>query len=206
VEPTDGGRARSAGVGSDDPGDITLRSYELAAVAYAERKQIPHPTVQSFLDRLIGLLAGKCVLELGSGPGIDADYLERGGVRVIRTDAAIAFVAMMRARGADAQRLDVRSDPLGGPYDAVVANAVLLHLSPSQLRDALRRLRPTVPDGGPLAFTVKEGDGSRWSSAKIGHPRHFTYWQEESLRALLRESGWTIETLEHVVGPAAGCT
>lgn len=169
---------------------------------YAARNGVPPPAVRSFLDRLIDRLNGHSVLELGSGPGTDADYLERGGVRVVRTDAAGAFVEMMRARGVEARRLDVRRDPLGGPYDAVLANAVLLHLTPTQLRDALLRLRGAVRDGGLLAFTVKEGDGAGWSTAKLDLPRRFTFWREDGLRALLLETGWAIDSFEHVPGPA----
>jgi hypothetical protein len=88
-----------AGSRSGDPVDVTLASYELAAEGYAARNQAPYQAGVAFMDKLIELLGGGWVLELGSGPGTDADYLERGGLSVIRTDAAVAFVDMMRARG-----------------------------------------------------------------------------------------------------------
>jgi hypothetical protein len=45
-------------------------------------------------------------------PGLDwrCDYLQARGVNVVRTDAAVAFVEMMRARGLDARRLGGRGD------------------------------------------------------------------------------------------------
>lgn len=60
---------------------------------------------------------------------------------VARTDATPAFVKMMRAAGHDARLLDVRSDPLGGPCQGVLANAVLLHLSRAQFQNAVQRAR-----------------------------------------------------------------
>jgi hypothetical protein len=46
--------------------------------------------------------------------------------------------------------LDIRTGDLGGPYNGVLANAVLLHLSRDQFRDALRRMRQAVTADGQL--------------------------------------------------------
>lgn len=70
--------------------------------------------------------------------------------------------------------LDVRRDPFGGPYDAIVACAVLHHLERAELHRVLVRCRAGVRDGGLLAFSTKEGDGERWSHHKLGLPRYFT--------------------------------
>jgi len=184
-----------------DPVDVTLETYEAKAQEYAERNRGPYPAVIGFLDKLVELVPGGSVLELGSGPGRDADYLEGRGLGVIRTDGAASFVTMMRAVGHDARRLDVRTDDFGGPHDAVFADAVLLHLSPQQFEDVLRRLRGAIRDGGVLAFTVKKGTGSGWSTKKLESPRYFAYWQEDELRQALAGAGWTVSSLEHSTGP-----
>jgi hypothetical protein len=119
---------------------------------------------------------------------------------VARTDATKAFVAMMRADGFEARLLDVRYCELGGPFDAVFANAMLLHLTRPEFDEALRRARRAVIDRGVLAFTVKEGDGEAWSRAKLDRPRHFTYWRQPALEAALAATGWNLISLEHVAG------
>jgi len=68
-------------------------------------------------------------------------------------------------------------DDFGGPYDAVLADAVLLHVTREQFVDVLQRARHAVASGGVLAITLKEGDGEAWTEAKLGRPRHFTYWR-----------------------------
>jgi SAM-dependent methyltransferase len=183
-----------------DPDDITLATYQASADRYIERTMPAAPALRGFLDRFAGMAGSGLVLEIGSGPGWDADYLEQHGVRVTRSDATPAFVARLRAAGHDARLLDVRSDDLGGPYDGVLANAVLLHLSREQFRAAMHRLRQAVAGGGLLAVTLKEGDGEQWSTAKLGLPRHFTYWHEAALHRVLRDTGWNITFLEHVPG------
>ena len=138
------------------------------------------------------------MLEIGSGPGWDADYLEGHGVPVIRTDATPAFVSLLRAAGHNARLLDARTDPLGGPYQGILANAVLHHLNRDQFEDVLRRARTAVAASGILGFTVKEGHGAAWSEHKLGLPRHFTYWQEPAVRAALHRAGWPDASICHV--------
>ena len=185
-----------------DPNDVTLASYQAATDRYIEARSAPPPVVRRYLDRLADLVGHGHVLELGSGPGWDAAYLEQRGVRVTRSDATPAFVDRLRAAGYEARLLDVRRDEFGGPYDAVLANAVLLHLSRDQFRGALRRARHAVGDGGVLAVTLKEGDGERWSSVKLDRPRHFTYWREPALRRVLEDTEWHVTFLAQVDGRA----
>jgi SAM-dependent methyltransferase len=184
-----------------DPNDATLAAYQAAADRYIERSTPPPPAMRAYLDRVAGLVGHGHVLELGSGPGWDAAYLEQRGVRVTRSDGTPAFVDRLRAAGYEARLLDARSDDFGGPYDAVLANAVLLHLSRDQVRDALHRARQAVNLRGLLAVTLKEGDGERWTSVKLDRPRHFTYWREPSLRRVLEDTGWRVTFLVHVDGP-----
>lgn len=188
--------------GETDPDDITLAAYQASADRYIERTIPPPPAVRAYLDRFAALAGHGNVLEIGSGPGWDADYLEQRGLHVTRSDATPAFVERLRAAGHEARLLDIRSGDLGGPYDGVLANAVLLHLGRDQFRDALRRVRQATTASGLLAMTLKEGDGEQWSTAKLGMPRHFTYWGEAALRRVLQDTGWEVAFLEHVPGRA----
>jgi hypothetical protein len=104
------------------------------------------------------------------------------------------------ARGYPADELDVRHDPFGGPYDAVVAFAVFLHLTRDEFVRALGKSRRAVRPCGVLAITVKDGDGSGWSVAKLNRPRYFTYWRAEPLRAVLERGGWHVSQLRAVSG------
>jgi protein-L-isoaspartate O-methyltransferase len=180
------------------PGDITLAAYQEAAGEYLRNSARPGPEQIAYLDHFAGLVGSGSVLEIGTGPGWDADHLEFRGLRIVRTDAAPAFVERLRSAGHDARLLDVRTGDLGGPYQAVLANAVLPHLDRDQFEDVLRRARSAVVAGGILGFTLKEGDGAAWSDHKLGLPRHFTYWREPALRTVLRRTGWRVDFLDHI--------
>jgi len=57
------------------------------------------------------------------------------------------------------------------------------------LATARRACRP----GGVLVASFKKGEGEAWSQAKLDDPRHFTYWDEPGLTAVLLDAGWTPE-------------
>lgn len=186
-----------------DAGDITLASYEAGANLYAARPYVMEEAMARYLARIAKLVDGGTILELGSGPGRDAEYLESFGLSVTRTDGALAFVEMMRAEGFTAEVLDIRTGQFNGTYDAVVANAVLLHLRRDEFEFVARKSRGVVGAEGMFAFTVKKGDGTSWSKAKLGLPRHFTFWQEGQLRQVLATCGWETLSIDTVVGPTA---
>ena len=143
----------------------TVAAYEAQADRYREQTQgLPK---DDWLDRLASDAPPGRILEIGSAHGRDATALERRGRTVHRTDAAIAFVEMQRAQGHAADVLDVLTDEIKGPYAAVLANAVFLHFQPVELRHVLAKIRGALVPGGLLAFSVKVGDGSEWSSHKL---------------------------------------
>jgi len=181
--------------------DRTLDTYERAAGLYAERTD-GHRA--GLVDDLLTLVTpGARVLELGSGPGRDALALEAAGLRVDRTDGARSFVERLRADGHAARVLDVRTGVFGSGYDAVFANAVLLHVRRAELPGVLRRALVAVVPGGVLAATVKRGDGDDWSTRKLDHPRHFTYWTEDELASVVSETGWTDVVVRETTAPGA---
>ena len=173
----------------------TVRAYDLDAAAYAANGATMPDSVRRDLEAFAEHLgAGARVLEIGSGGGRDARLMEELGLRVRRTDITPGFVSLLREQGHDADVLDPLTDDLGspdGPYDAVWANACLLHVDRADLPTVLTRLAAVSRPGALLRISVKEGDGEGWSThGSIGNPRHFTYWRGEALREVVGFAGW----------------
>ncbi|WP_426246612.1 methyltransferase domain-containing protein [Nocardioides sp. LHG3406-4] len=182
-----------------DPLRATIRAYDADAAVYRDHSMLLREeirvAVQAFADRLI---PGARVLEIGSGGGRDALALEAAGLHVRRTDITPGFVELLRQAGHQADVLDPLHDDLGAPgaYDAVWANACLLHVDRDDLSTVLRRLAEVTRAGGLLRVSLKEGDGEAWSThGSIRVPRRFVYWREQPLRAALAGAGWSIESL-----------
>ena len=186
--------------------DPTVRAYDLDAAAYAEASPSMPDSVRADLVTFAARLgAGARVLEIGSGGGRDALLMEELGLRVRRTDITPGFVALLREQGHECDLLDPLVDDIAtpeGPYDAVWANASLLHVERRHLATVLARLAAVTRVGGLLRISLKEGEGDAWSThGSVRHPRHFTYWRAEPLREVVRGAGWSdVE----VVGGLAG--
>jgi len=157
----------------------TIAAYEAGADAYQQAEATHNPPALSAFLREVAtqLEPGTEVLEFGSATGKDAAALEGYGVRVHRTDATAAFVSRLRARGLRAEVLNALTDEPGGPWSAMYAGAVFLHFDEAEFAHVLVRTAAATVPGGYLAFTLKEGDGAHWTTAKLGQPRHFTYWR-----------------------------
>ena len=184
----------------------TVRSYDRDAAAYAARTAAVPDPVRAALEQLAARLGpGARVVEIGSGGGRDALLMEQLGLAVRRTDVTPAFVALLREQGHACDRLDPLVDDLTspeGPYDAVWANASLLHVARADLPTVLGRLAEVTRPGGLLQVSLKEGDGEGWSThGTISSPRHFTYWRAAEVEAVVRASGWgDVEVRQGAVG------
>lgn len=195
----------------DAVGRATVESYDASAAAYRDGAPVRARVREAVATFVAAVPPGARVLEIGSGPGRDARALEAAGLSVRRTDITPGFVELLRAEGHDADVLDPLTDDLddparpGTPYDAIWANACLLHVARADLPTVLRRLREATTPGGLLRFSVKEGDGEGWSThGRVTGARHFTYWRERPLRAAVEESGWAIDELMAYDGAETG--
>lgn len=179
----------------------TLAAYETIALEYAQSTEgsstaAHHATMRRFVDTLS---PGGTVLELGSGPGWDADFVESFGARVRRTDATTAFRDFQRARGKHIEPLDAVNDtyvdPIWPAYDAVMALYVLQHIEREDNDTVLRKVAEALRPGGTLLVTVREGSGDLWEGNPSGNRYHVTRWEpsafEERVEAASLEPVWS---------------
>lgn len=180
-----------------DPRDETIAAYQADAGIYAAGTAALPASVVRDLDEFAGrVVAGGQVLEIGSGPGRDARELEGRGLWVRRTDITPAFVDLMRADGYEADVIDPLVDDLGGPYDGVWVDAVLMHVARADVPTLFERLAAVTRSGGTLYLSTQEGEGDAWlARGHVTGARHFTFWQEAPLRATLAAAGWQVDLL-----------
>lgn len=164
----------------------TIRSYEYEAASYnAEISPHPPAAIEAALRRMLDIVEpGGTVLEVGSGPGRDADYIESQAVKVRRTDATQAFISLQAARGKHVETLNLISDDLGGPYDAVLAMCVLIHVDRALTSAVLGKVATALRPGGAFLVSVREGTGERYD-----HEYHMTYWSRDEFAGLLTDAG-----------------
>ena len=191
--------------------DDTVRAYDLDAEAYAANGPVVPDSVRADIEAFAEVLGpGARVLEIGSGGGRDARLMDSLGLSVRRTDITPGFVSLLRQQGFEADMLDPLVDDMSspdGPYDAVWANASLLHVRRDDLPTVLARLARVTRTSGMLRVSLKEGDGDGWSThGSITRPRHFTYWRADEVSSVVAAAGWTDVTVRSGVAGSRGET
>lgn len=182
------------------PNVRTVESYEEIADDYA-RETTGARVLSGGLTRLAAVVPAGQVLEIGSGPGWDADVLEEAGLKVRRTDITQAFIDFQRSRGKQVDRLDAINDELGGPYDAVVTLHVLQHVEPSDLPTVLAKVVGALRPGGRFLVSIPLGTGAGWEVGESGTSYYRALWSEADFVAALGKAGlareWTERSVEH---------
>lgn len=126
------------------------------------------------------LVAGSSVLELGMGPGKDLLLLGQY-FKVTGSDSSAVFVERYRAlyATADLMQLDATTIETDRQFDGIYSNKVLYHLTREQLAQSLERQQQVLNPGGIALHSFWYGDGDEEM-----HGLHFTYYNEEQLRAI----------------------
>src|SRR5215207_3514748 len=173
----------------------TIDYYERTARHYATLiSPVPPASRAAALERLRDAIGdNRLVLEIGSGPGRDADHLESLGLRVRRTDAARAFAELQAERGKRVDALDVTADALGGPYGGVLALCVLMHVDRDAIDGVLARIAAALEPGGPLLVSVRDGHG------ETAGPAAMAFWTRGAFAGRLEAAGLTVRWSEHTV-------
>ncbi|TXL60883.1 class I SAM-dependent methyltransferase [Aeromicrobium terrae] len=188
---------------SSEPTQHTIASYEAIVDDYAEETAGP-AVLASGLTALAEAVPGGHALEVGSGPGWDADVLEEAGLTVRRTDLTEGFIRFQRDRGKQVDRLDVVADDLGGPYDAVMALHVLQHVPTVELPAVLAKVAGALRPDGCFLVSIPRGEGEGWETGESGSRYYRALHTKDELLGLLRDAGlepeWTDQALDEESG------
>lgn len=169
----------------------TLETYNQNVDRYVEGTvQVTSGHQKEWLDSVfMGLPRDAAILEIGSGFGRDARYIESKGYVVEMTDASKGFVEYLQSHGHPVELLDIVNNRPDEKYDVILACAVFLHFTDADFQQAVRNVRDSLLENGKFAFSVKLGDGDGWSSKKVDAPRYFNYYQPDELERALARAG-----------------
>jgi SAM-dependent methyltransferase len=162
----------------------TLQFYRGNAEAYAQREITSRQArLTAFLARLA---PGASILELGCGAGGDtAEMLARGfAVRATDGSPEMAEVASRRL-GRPVETLLFEELDETGAYDAVWANACLLHVPRAELANVLARIWRALKPAGSFYASYKAGDVDGRDTLN----RYYNYPSPDWLRATYAEAG-----------------
>lgn len=155
-------------------------------------------TMQSWkIDELNGFLArlekgggSKRVLDLGSGPGHQADYLREHGCEVVCIDLSEEMVAICREKGLEAYAMDFFALDLQlALFDAVWSMNTLLHVPKDNLLEVLRNVESVLKPDGFFYLGLYGGYESEgiWENDAYRPQRFFAFYEDAHIQKKVSE-------------------
>jgi 2-polyprenyl-3-methyl-5-hydroxy-6-metoxy-1,4-benzoquinol methylase len=170
----------------------TVAAYENYARRYAANVSPPSGSGAAALRRFAETLPSDArVLDIGSGPGWDADFLEQLGVRVHRTDVTQEFREFQAERGKRCDALDVLTDEIAETYDGILMLCVLQHFERADLDGVLNKLVGALKSEGAMLLSHPVGDDEIWEHTSSGDYR-VVRWSSAMLDERLRRAGYKV--------------
>jgi SAM-dependent methyltransferase len=179
------------------PNEITLRAYDADISSYLQNTPSAYDTSHHLLVKWIDAsldahpVSGR-ILEIGSGAGRDALYMQSRGYDITCSDAAVGFVKHLRDIPLKTLEFDLLKDAMPGGYSMIFANAVFPHFTKNEAVDAIHKIYSALPEGGILAFNVKQGSGSFWTVEKLMRKRYMHFWNPRDITELVTKAGFKI--------------
>ncbi|MHB8960451.1 MAG: class I SAM-dependent methyltransferase [Candidatus Limnocylindrales bacterium] len=149
----------------------------------------------------IGRLRGEGrqrLIEIGTGPGIDAAAFLAAGFDVTGVDLSPAHVELARAAGIDAHVAAAQRLPFAsGSFDALWSMSVLMHMPDPDLLAALAEFARVLRPGGLAAFGMWGGDGTAGPHPDdtFDPPRYFNWRTDAAMATAIRRHA-RIESFE----------
>ena len=132
------------------------------------------------------------VLELGSGAGLDAKFLQDKGFDVLATDLSPEMVKMCKKRGLKAEVVDLYNlSSLNTKFDGIFSMNVLLHVPRKDLDKVLENIANTLNEDGIFFYGVyggHDGEETFTDKTKMGLPRFFSFLSDNSIQEVIKES------------------
>lgn len=172
----------------------TIQTYNQMAKEYDDEtvdfwERFP----RTFFERF-AKLAGRKVIDIGSGPGRDGLLLKSMGIDITCLDASEAMVKLCQERGLRGIVGDLTALPFeAASFDGAWAYTSLLHVPKAEVFKAFREIARVLKPGGVLGLGLIEGDteGYRESSG-VQRPRWFSFYTKSEVGALLVNHGFEI--------------
>ena len=108
------------------------------------------------------------VLELGSGPGNDYDFL-KDHYNITGSDYSDVFLKDLQKKYREGKfiKLNALTMNLDEKYDVIFSNKVLHHLSKEHLAISLQKQYETLNEGGMIFHAMWRGKGKEWKKKSM---------------------------------------
>lgn len=153
-------------------------------------------SLHSFLSHIKEVLPeGSRILDVGSGTGLDVQYLREAGFLAYGIDISQHMIEhAVKLVGPYFKQTDVRvlNQCQCDAFDAIISVALFQHLARTDAPTILHGMQHLLKSGGLLCIITKAGEGFYWDT-RLGasFPRAVTLYTEAEFYSLLLKSGFS---------------
>lgn len=139
------------------------------------------------------LATGASLLELGSGGGLDIEYL-KARYSVTGSDISDAFLSVCRDKHPNISflKLDAQKIETNAMFDCIYSNKVLHHLTKAALKESLLQQAKLLSRDGIIAHSFWIGDENEEMNGLL-----FTYYNQTELLEIMSGSFEILSTLSY---------
>ena len=178
-----------------DPFKQTIQIYNQLGRKYIKDTFKSFPVERSQFIKLTP--KGAKILDVGSAGGRDAKEFVRKGFDTTGIDISPVFIKEAKKLVPKAKfiKMDVRKITFPkNSFDAIWANAVLLHVDKKDLPIILKKFFQMLKPGGVLHVGVKLGRSKKVIKERLsgGQSRLFTLFQKEELKSMFKDAKFKV--------------
>ena len=133
----------------------------------------------------------KSLLEIGCGPGRDAQFFQNQGFQVLAVDNAPTMVKLATEKGVTAQVLDCYNlDQIDQTFDAVYTLNCLLHIPKKDIGQIFNLISTRLNGNGLMYLGVWGGENFEGILEQDTYEpkRFFSFWEPETLLEIVQQS------------------
>ncbi len=136
------------------------------------------------------------MFEIGSGDGRDARFINSLGYNIQTSDAVESFLSILKDEGFSPIKFNVINDDFADSYDYILANAVFVHLTKSEVEEAVQKVYSALRNNGRFTISLRRRlEGEKDWRANIpgtSDGRFFSFWNISEAKIMLRNVGFKI--------------
>lgn len=146
--------------------------------------QIPFKEILPSL--LLNYCQGRQLLEIGSGPGALALWLQKNGYNVTCLEPAENLAELAIEKGLNVHTSTIQKFNADRKFDAIVAISSLIHVPKKELPHQIEKIANMLTADGTLFVSFIQGENEGLDDpTRSGKFRYFSYWKEEEIETLL---------------------
>lgn len=141
------------------------------------------------------------VLEIGSGDGANAKFIENLGFEVTASDTVDGFIDTIRNKGLNTIKLNVIEDDFLEKYSAVFCWRVFVHFTIEDALKVIKKVYNSLEDNGIFIFNAINREtkkvNNEWvdfdGEYHMGAERYYNYFSQEELEKIIKQTKFEIK-------------